>query len=133
MYFLNKNDNLFDDFFDDLFKEPFFTENRETMKTDIRELDNQYLLEVELPGFRKEDITLDIKDGYLTVTAKRQHAEEENVHLIRNERFHGEMSRSYYVGNYSENEINAKYQDGILSVVFPKTSQTDTKKYIAIE
>jgi HSP20 family molecular chaperone IbpA len=133
MYFLNRTDNLFDDFFDDLFKEPFFTENRETMKTDIRELDNQYLLEVELPGFHKEEITIDMKDGYLNVTAKRQKADDDKNRLIRNERFYGEMSRSYYVGNYTENEINAKYQDGILSIAFPKNSLTDTKKYIAIE
>ena len=117
----NFNNNLFDDFFTD----PVFnmtTTNR--MSTDIKEKDNGYELAMEVPGFDKEDLKLDLEDGYLTVSAEHNKTNEEKDnegHLIRQERYYGSTKRSFYVGDkVTKDDIQAKYDKGVLSVFVPK-------------
>ena len=101
------------DILDEVFNEPFFTKKEnKLMKTDVREKDGNYVLDIDLPGYNKEDIKIDLTDGYLTVTAKREEHKEENEHhgnYIHKERFFGECSRSYYAGeNVKEEDIKAR-------------------------
>ncbi len=122
-------ENMFDDFFDTgLFgaHNPLFGKNaRNLMKTDIRETDDAkaYRLAVDLPGFKKDEISLDLKDGYLTISAEKGlDKEEENKkgRVLRRERYAGSCSRSFYVGNVKPEDIKAKYEYGVLTVVVPK-------------
>ena len=138
-------ENLVDDFFDD-FDHSFFTrpisgkQASALMRTDIREKDNNYELDVELPGYKKEDIKLELQDGYLNITAEKHTNNEEKDSqgkLIRQERFTGSMQRSFYVGeDITEEDVKAKFQDGVLTLSIPKkdaTQQIPEKKTIAIE
>ena len=135
-------ENMLDDFFGgDLFGEhnPLYGKNaRNLMKTDIREMDDSYEIAVDLPGFKKDEINLDIKNGYLTVSAEKgldKKEEDEKGRVLRQERYAGVCSRSFYVGNVKPEEVKAKYDAGVLSVVVPKVDQkklSSTSK-IAIE
>ena len=96
------------------------------MKTDIREMDDSYELSVDLPGFKKDEISLDIKDGYLTVSAEKgldKKEEDKKGRILRQERYAGVCSRSFYVGNVKPEDVKAKYESGVLSVVLPKVDQ----------
>ncbi|MGL5541434.1 MAG: Hsp20/alpha crystallin family protein [Erysipelotrichaceae bacterium] len=113
------------DTFDSLFDDPFFRRPRhfEVMKTDIKESDAGYQLDIDLPGYRKEDIHVDVENGYLTISAERQSSNEtrEGETLIRQERYYGKCQRSYYVGEKVKREdIKAKLQEGILTITLPK-------------
>lgn len=120
---------MFDDFFDDMFDEPLLHRNAITaMRCDIREKDGSYLLDIELPGYDKEDIKMDLENGYLTVSALRNTNKEEKDdqgNVIRQERVQGSCSRSFYVGDVKPEEIKAKYESGVLTVLVPKE---DVKK-----
>jgi HSP20 family molecular chaperone IbpA len=134
-FLVKKNNNFLDSFFDDFFEYPF-NSKKGLMRTDIKKLDGYYQLDVELPGFNKEDIKINLEDGYLKISARREHSHEEKENdekVIRSERYYGEFSRAYYVGNLSEDEINAKYNNGVLTVLLPEESKTENKKYITIE
>ena len=132
----------FNDFVDDMFSSPFFRGSRTqmpSMKTDIKEKDGMYLLDIDLPGFEKENIIAELNDGYLTISATRNTSEdksdEESGYVYR-ERSCGSCSRSFYVGNsVKEEDIKAAYNNGTLSLTFPKEApqQIEEKKYIAIE
>ena len=132
----------FNDFVDDMFSSPFFRGSRTqmpSMKTDIKEKDGMYLLDIDLPGFEKENIKAELNDGYLTISATRNTSEdksdEESGYVYR-ERSCGSCSRSFYVGNsVKEEDIKAAYNNGTLSLTFPKEApqQIEDKKYIAIE
>ena len=132
----------FNDFVDDMFSSPFFRGSRTqmpSMKTDIKEKDGMYLLDIDLPGFEKENIKAELNDGYLTISATRNSSEdksdEESGYVYR-ERSCGSCSRSFYVGNsVKEEDIKAAYNNGTLSLTFPKEApqQIEEKKYIAIE
>lgn len=104
------------------------------MNSDLKEKDNKYVLEIEIPGFSKEEIKLSFNDGYLTVTAEKQAPknEEKPKYLLR-ERMMGKLEREFYVGNVKEEDIVANYQNGVLSVTFPKETKAEDKKYITIE
>ena len=121
-------------FDDDFFRDDFFDRkdrmNFNLMKTDIREDDKSYLLEVDLPGYSKEDIKIDITDGYLTINAKTEKEEnDESKTYVRRERFTGEVSRSFYVGeDIKEDEVKASFKNGILTLEVPKLSLEDKKK-----
>ena len=121
-------------FDDDFFRDDFFDRkdrmNYNLMKTDIREDENSYLLEVDLPGYSKDDIKIDITDGYLTINAKVEKEDnDENKNYVRRERFTGEVSRSFYVGdNIKEEEVKANFKNGILTLEVPKLSLEDKKK-----
>jgi len=118
--------NIFDDFFNDWFDRP----TSRSMRTDIKEDDKQYVLYIELPGLEKEDIKLSYENEYLVVSVD---AKEDNEEYIRKERYSGELSREYYVGNIDESKLTAEYNNGILVVTVPKDSVQETKKYISIK
>lgn len=108
------------------------------MKTDITEKDGNYLLDMELPGCRKEDIHLELNDGYLNISAARNSTQEEKDNkgnIIRQERYSGSFSRSFYVGeNIKEEDIRASYDNGELKITFPKeVEKVPERKTIMIE
>ena len=126
-------ENLFDDFFADPFglvsagrtDEALYGKHaRNMMKTDVRETDGSYELDIDLPGFKKDEISVDLKNGYLTIGATKGLDKDEkgkDGKYIRRERYAGVMSRSFYVGNTVRPEnIGAKYEDGILKLSVPK-------------
>lgn len=138
-------EDLFDSFFED-FARPsknvvrYTTPNTNVMRTDIRETEGSYELDIDLPGYKKEDVTAELKDGYLTVSAKTSASKEEkteNGKYIRKERYSGSCSRSFYVGEQIEQQdIKAKFEDGILKVTVPKKDvkpAVEENKYIMIE
>lgn len=129
------------DLFDSFFQDPFFTSKEskfDVMKTDIREKDNNYILDIDLPGVKKEDISIDLKDGYLTVNAKTSLANEDfgkNGTYLRRERYEGSFSRSFYAGeNADEKTIMAEFKNGTLTISFPKDPEPkiEEKKTIKI-
>ncbi len=109
------------------------------MKTDVRETETGYELEMDLPGFRKDDITLDLQNGNLTVSAKRSDEKKDtdaNGKLLRQERYVGSMSRSFYVGSHvTEEDVKARFEDGVLKLCIPKkeAKKVEEKKTILIE
>ena len=126
--------------FDDLFNTPFFNKSESSMmKTDIKEHDNCYDLMIDLPGVKKEDIKAELNDGYLTVSAESNTSKDEkddNGKYICRERYSGSYSRSFYVGDaVTEEDVKAKFEDGILRLSIPKkdAKAVETKKTIAIE
>ena len=128
------------DLFDEMFNDPFFTrgENK-LMKTDIKERGDKYLLEVDLPGYEKENIKIELEDGYLTVHAsmnKNVDESDKDSKYVHKERYVGECSRSFYVGeNIKEEDIKASFKNGTLKLELPKneTKKEESKKYIEIE
>ena len=120
--------DLFEDFFG---RDDFFPRREQSlMKTDIREKDDKYIIEMDLPGYEKENIKLELKEGYLTVSAKVEREENsgENERYVHKERFYGECSRNFYVGDdITEEDIHAEFRNGILKVSIPKK---ETKKEI---
>ncbi|MGN0332522.1 MAG: Hsp20/alpha crystallin family protein [Lachnospiraceae bacterium] len=117
------------DLFDEMFRDPFFTrsyDNSSTqiMKTDIHDKDGNYIIEMELPGYAKEDIKADLKDGYLTISASRNETKEEKDakgNCLRKERYTGSCNRSFYVGEQvTQNDIKAAFKNGILTLQVPK-------------
>ena len=133
--------SLFDNMFDDMFRDPFFTNSNNTklMKTDIQEKDNNYILDMDLPGYEKEDIKAQLKDGYLTITAQKNTSnddKDEKGIYIRRERYCGKCSRSFYVGDsIKEEDIKANFNNGILELTFPKEveQKAEEMKYITID
>ena len=129
------------DLFDDMFgMDPFF-ERRDSklMKTDIKEKGDKYIIDIDLPGYDKENIDLEIEDGYLKVTAKvdkNVDESDEDEKYIHQERFYGECSRSFYIGkNVKEEDIKASFKKGILTLTIPKEEQKklEEKKKIQID
>ena len=130
-YLTRRTGDIFEDTFNSLFR-PFYVEEGATlMKTDIRETENAYLMDVEMAGFDKKDIELKFESGYLTVSAKKSDKEEHD-NYIRRERAYS-CSRSYYLGDVSEKEIKAKYQNGVLEVTVPKQKPENTTHSISID
>ena len=131
--------DVFTDTFEDMWKDPFFTKSNSCMKTDVRELDGNYLLDMELPGYKKEDIHLDLKDGYLNITAAKNSSNEEKDdkgNIIRQERYSGSCARSFSVGNASrEEDISASCDNCELKITFPKeeSRKVEEKRFIPIE
>ena len=125
------------DIFDDVFADPFFSEKENRiMRTDLKEKEGKYYLEIDIPGFDKEDIKIELQDGYLTISAEKDNEKEEkHAKYLKRERFSGMCSRSYYVGdNVKEEDIKANFKNGILTVEFPKEQEKKIveKKYIPI-
>lgn len=141
-------ESLFDDFMDFPFEREFFSRRnplygkheKNMMKTDIKQTDAGYEMDIDLPGFKKEDVTAKLENGYLTISASKgvdkDEKNDEGVY-IRRERYVGQCSRSFYVGeDVKQEEIKAKFEDGILKVFIPKTEPKQLAKeqnYIAIE
>lgn len=126
--------NLFDDLFDDFFKPALYNNTRNAMQTDIRETDSGYELAIDMPGFDKKDISLNLENGYLTIEAKREERVEDDKSYVKRERNYS-CKRSYYVGeSISEEDVKAKYLNGTLEISVPKKVEKETKrKNIAIE
>lgn len=133
-----RNFDLFDDFFDDSFMRKNEKVMHPMMKTDVRELDTGYVIDIDLPGVSKENIKIDIEDGYLNINARVESSnnDEEKGTFIRRERYVGECSRSFYIGeDIKDEDIKASFNNGILSLSFPKVEENHEKpekKYIEI-
>jgi HSP20 family molecular chaperone IbpA len=135
------NDSLFDDFFTDYTpdaKKRNMAAVQGVMKTDIKENDKEYELTIELPGYKKENVNAELKDGYLIINATNEKNEEEKDEkgYIRKERYYGSCQRSFFVGkNLKEEDIKAKFDNGVLTLNVPKEVERlpEEKKYIAIE
>ncbi len=138
----NRELDLWDDIFDDpFFREPmtFRRQENRIMKTDVKELKDKFEITIDLPGYEKENLDMSIEDGYLTVHAKtsKTNEDKEEGKFVRKERFYGECSRSFYVGDeVTEEDVKASFKNGTLTIDVPKKEpkeQIPEKKYIAIE
>ena len=138
------SESLFDDFFGDFAHQAknvagYNAIASNLMRTDIKEEEQGFELHIELPGFNKEDINAQLKDGYLTINAKtdtNNDQKDESGKYIRRERYYGSCSRSFYVGKeITEEEIKARFENGVLKLFVPKKEKTavEEKKYIAID
>ena len=138
-------ESLFDDMFDfdkeinRMNRALYGKHSRNMMKTDVRETDNSYELDIDLPGFKKDEINVQLDNGYLSISAAKgldKDEEKKNSKYIRRERYAGAMSRSFYVGdNLTQQDIKAKFEDGILKISVPKkdVQQVSQNNHIAIE
>ena len=141
------SENLFDDFFGDDWmrfpmwsgRDPLYGKHaKNLMKTDVRETEHTYEVDVDLPGFKKDEIKLDLKDGYLTISAAKgldKDEKDKEGKYIRQERYAGACSRSFYVGDVETKDVSAKYEDGILKISLPKEAKKElpASSAIAIE
>lgn len=142
-------ENLFDDFLDDFLDDDFMAfparsgrrplfgrRARKLMKTDVRETDSTYELDVDLPGFKKNEISLGVEDGYLTISAAKgldQDEEHKRGKFIRRERYAGACSRSFYVGDVEPDQISAKFAHGVLKISVQKKVHQELPGSTAIE
>ena len=149
-------ENLFDNFFDDFFGFPVWDDRAaqkaqkklygrhapNMMKTDVQENGDHYEIDIDLPGFQKEELSVELKEGYLVISAvkglDKDEKEEKTGRYVRRERYVGSMSRSFYVGeDVKQEDIHAKYESGVLKLSIPKMEEKkpeiEEKKYIAIE
>lgn len=129
-----------DDYFDEVFNTMRGKESvKSLMRTDVREIGTDYLLEIEMPGFEKDEIHAELEKGYLTISglhANKIDEDEKCGKYVRRERYLGKCSRSFFIGeNLKQEDVKAKYENGILSVVFPKDKKpaVEEKKRISIE
>lgn len=144
-------ESLFDDWMDSFDKDferdfwggknPLYGRHaKNLMKTDVKETDNTYEVDIDLPGFKKDEVTASLNNGYLTISAAKgldKDKKDENGKYIRRERYAGSMSRSFYVGeDITESDVHAKFEDGILKLTLPKKESAkavEEKGRIAIE
>lgn len=142
-----------EDFFDDFMRDfPFYDDRdmkrmekklygrrgKNVMKTDIQETDKNYILEMDLPGFSKDEVKVSLESGYLTISAakglNKDEKEKKNGRYIRRERYAGACQRSFYVGeNISQDDISAEFKHGILKLSIPKKEPAEEKTYIMID
>ncbi len=136
-------ENLFDDFFDDFAMVPvqgghnplYGKHAKNLMKTDVRETDNTYEIDVDLPGFKKDEINVELQDGYMTISASKgldKDEKDKKGRYIRKERYAGACSRSFYVGDIESKDVSAKYEDGILKISMPKEAKKTLPKSSSI-
>ncbi len=138
-------ENLFDDMWDDVFDSmtafnrhnPLYGKHaKNIMKTDVRETDGSYELDIDLPGFKKDEVKVDLKNGYMTISAAKsldKESEKKNERYIRRERYSGQMTRSFYVGEDIEpKDVSAKFEDGILKVSLPKKEHKELSQSSSI-
>ena len=126
-------ENLFDDLFNDTFERSLWNTDKtlygknagRIMKTDVHETEDSYELDVDLPGFKKEEINVELHDGYLTISATKSLDKDETDQkarrVIRQERYSGTSQRTFYVGDVKPDEVKCKYESGVLSVEVPKS------------
>ena len=140
-------ENLFDDFFNDPFammmpqgRDPLYGKHaKNLMKTDVRETEGSYELDIDLPGFRKDEVKLELKDGYLTISAEKgldKDEEDKKGRVLRQERYAGSCARSFYVGEgVRPEDVKGKFESGILQISLPKAEQKKlpAQTMIAIE
>lgn len=145
-------ENLFDDVFDDFWGFPSFDDKAmrkaerklyghhaaKMMKTDVQEHDDHYEVDIDLPGFKKDEITLELKDGYLVISAAKgldKDEEDKKGRIIRQERYAGALSRSFYIGEVKPEDVKATYESGVLTLLIPKAeeSKAEPETRITIE
>ena len=139
-------ENLFDDMFNDAFgmmpgidHALYGKHAKNMMKTDVRETEDSYLVDIDLPGFKKDEVKVELKDGYLTISAEKsleKGKENKQGKMLRQERYSGVMQRSFYVGEHlTEEDVKASYENGVLHIKFPKKEalKAPEKKTILIE
>lgn len=120
-------------FLEDLFDD-FPISGANNLKCDIYEKEGNYILEADVPGFKKKDINIEYEDGYLTLAAeKSEEKEDENKNYLRKERYSTSFRRQFYLGNIKEDQIKASFDDGILKIIAPKQEEVSNKKQISIE
>ena len=133
------NDDWMDFGFPEVNKALYGKHAGNVMKTDVKETDAGYEVDIDLPGFKKDEITARLENGYLTISAAKgldKDEQDKNGKYIRRERYAGSMSRSFYVGDgVTQEDIKAKYEDGILRLAVPKkdTKAVEANRYISIE
>ena len=123
-------DSIFDNFMDE------GTDNFDVMKCDVYEKDGAYHIEADIPGFKKDEISVDCEDGYVTISSEKNTENEEkdeNKKYIKRERFYGKTVRKFYVGDVDSDKIQAEYKDGMLELVVPKEEKLPNKKSIEIK
>ena len=137
MYPMMISENLFDDLFNDAFNRSLLNVDKtlygknagRIMKTDVHETEDHYELDVDLPGFKKEEISIELKEGYLTISAAKgvdkDEEDKKSRRVIRQERYVGSCQRTFYVGDVKAEDVKCKYEAGVLSVIVPKR---DVKK-----
>ena len=137
-------EDLFDDFWGfptrelaNIDKQLYGKHAQNLMKTDVHENEEDYEMDMDLPGFKKDQIKINLEDGYLTISAAKEHDSEKKKHgkVIRQERYSGAMQRSFYVGDGVKTEdVKAKFEDGVLTLTFPKKEarKVPEKKQILI-
>lgn len=136
-YLDRPNANLFDDMFDDMFRAPAMAPNQ-IMKTDVHEKDGKYILDVEVPGYKKEDVKISLYNGNLTITAEKNESNEEKDDagkVLRRERYTGSCSRTFYVSDaIKDSDVHASFNDGVLKIELPTEAkkEEETKKFIEI-
>jgi HSP20 family protein len=120
-------DSMFENFFNDsLF--PAFYNNSNHMKVDVKENETEYIVEAELPGVNKEDVNIELNDNNLTISvSKNEQVNEERENYIRKERHQSSMTRSFYVENVNNEKVDAKFNNGLLSIVLPKKEPGNPK------
>ncbi len=124
-------DSIFDDFMDD--KTNY---SMDVMKCDIYEKDGAYHIEADIPGFKKDEISVDCEDGYVTITAEKNSENEdsdEGKKYLKRERSYSKTTRKFYVGDIDASLIKAEFKDGMLSVIVPKEEKLPNKKTIQID
>lgn len=138
-YLRNQNDSYTgSDLLNEFFGWPLYENKRNLqMRTDIEEKEDEFKLDIDLPGFKKENIEIHVEDGYLTVSASTNNKKEENDkkgNFLCKERYYGSLSRTFYLGDVNEDEIKAKYDGGVLSINVPKAKEVlPQRKLINIE
>lgn len=137
-------ENLFDEFFDDNFgmvpmwngRNPLYGKHaKNLMKTDVRETEDTYEVDIDLPGFKKDEISVDLEEGYLTIRAAKgldKDEKDKKGKYIRQERYAGACSRSFYVGDVKPEDVSAKYEDGILKLSMPKQAKKELPRSTTI-
>ena len=129
-------ENLFDDFFNDPFgmmnvsegHNPLYGKHaKNLMKTDVRETEDSYELDIDLPGFKKEEVNVKLENGYLTISAAKgldkEETDKKTKRVIRQERYSGSCQRTFYVGDIKSEDVKCKYEAGVLTVNLPKYEQ----------
>ena len=124
------------EFFDNAFDilDSSFLKTNNIMKSDIYEQNNNYIIEIDIPGFDKNNIYIDYYNEYLTVKASKKEESEETGKYIRKERYYGEYKRAFYIGEIDEKNISANYNNGVLKIIVPKEQiKKEVKKQITID
>ena len=123
-------------YLDDIFDDFISSRKEQNMKCDIYEKGGDYHIEMDIPGFNKDEISVETKDGYLTIKAEKKNEvneEDKDKNYIRRERTYGKYERSFYLGDLDEDKIDASFENGMLKLVVPKKEEVETKKVIEIK
>lgn len=129
---LRRREDFFNNLFDNFFNDDFFPKTMNNgFNVDVRDTENAYLVEADLPGMKKEDLDLYYENGYLTISAKREDSiedKDDKNNYVRRERHYGEFKRSFFINDIDEDNINANFENGVLKLVLPKKNNRNQKR-----